>query len=160
MASQHCRLDHDHQHGTEYEYRHGCRCDDCRAWRAADYAETADFYKRRRHMNGADVHVNAVGTIRRLRALACLGWSAAELAKRTGYSEIHISRTRRGINGDNVTVGFATTIRRIYDELSMTKRDTHHGRKTMAVARKNGWLPPLAWDAIDDPQERPQGIAA
>src|SRR5690606_34292809 len=118
----------------------------CVAWRREDYAKTADYYKKQRQLRGQDVFVPAAPTIRRLRALACLGWSASEISERSGYSEIHISRTRRGVNGDAVRVSLHTKIRQIYDELSMTKRDTHHGRKTMAIARKNGWKPPLAYD--------------
>lgn len=148
-----------HSHAEVCYSRHGCRCGQCKQWRRDSYAETADFYKQKRHMAGHDVCVPAWPTIRRLRALACLGWSSAQIADRIGFSEIHVSRTRRGVNGDDVRVSFATAVDKTYRALCMQKRDTHHGRKTMTIARKNGWLPPLAYDDIDNPHEQPKGAA-
>ena len=153
-------IDPNHPHGDDYWYRRGCRCRECSQWRRDDYRKTADFYKARRAIQGVNVYVPATGTIRRLRALACMGWSAQQIADRTGYSEIHISRTRRGVNGDDVTMKFHHDVKRIYDELEATRNDTWHGRKSMAVARRNGWAPPHAWDDIDNRYERPKGVAA
>lgn len=136
-------INQDHPHGTDYWYRRGCKCTSCSDWRHTNYEATSGFYKTKRAMAGKDVFVPAAPSVRRLRALARIGWSANCIATRTGFSEIHVSRTRRGVNGPGVRVSFDQAIRAVYDELSMTVRDTHHGRKTMTVARRNKWLAPL-----------------
>ena len=45
-------------HGTQHAYRRrGCRCDECRAWKAADMAA----YRRRRQYAAAERAANIVG---------------------------------------------------------------------------------------------------
>lgn len=142
-------VDESRPHGTDYWYRRGCRCQLCDEWRRAEYRSSADFYKKQRAASGVDVLVPAAPTVRRLRALARIGWSAQAIADRTGMTEFHISRTRRGINGPDVLASTDRAVRDIYEVLSMTVNDTHHGRKAMSVAKKNGWLAPLDWEDIE-----------
>lgn len=147
MSSRSCSLDHDHPHGHWSCYSlGGCRCDDCRAWRSREYRSTSDFYKAQRALAGRDVYVSAAGSVRRLQALACLGWSARHVAERTGVTEHHLSRVRRGGAGGQVRASVAAAIREAYEQLSMTVRDSRDGRKVTAVARRHGWRPPLDWD--------------
>lgn len=95
----------------------------------------------------------AVGTIRRLEALLAIGWTHDEIHARIGLASRRIMRdqvtqvTRR--THDNVSA--------LFDELCMTLGPSEHNR---ARARRFGWLPPLAWDDLDDPDELPQGCAA
>jgi hypothetical protein len=135
-----------HPHNETCYSRHGCRDAKCLAWRREAYRQSADYERLTRRLQGRNVCVPAAPTARKLRALACIGWSAAEIAARTGFSEIHVSRVRRGITGETVSVQFEGAVRDVYEALSMTVRDTHHGRKTMSVARRNGWRAPLDWD--------------
>ncbi|QIK82425.1 hypothetical protein [Sanguibacter sp. HDW7] len=99
--------------------------------------------------------VPAVGTRRRLQALACLGWSVKALAE--AY-RVHYSLLDRAMRGDLTTARTARTVRGMYDDLSMRRRA---GGRPSAVARtlndaaRRGWAPPLAWDDIDDPTETP-----
>jgi cobalamin biosynthesis protein CbiG len=44
----------------------------------------------------------------------------------------------------------------LYDELSATPGPSEVAARH---ARERGWAPPLAWDDIDDPEDRPQGVA-
>lgn len=101
------------------------------------------------------------GTVRRLRALTALGWSAAELARRLGLTDEGVNLVLAGPS--TVRHSTRTAVARLYDELSMTlppDRD-RYGRgvatRTRARAAANGWVPPLAWEdgTIDDPEARP-----
>lgn len=132
------------RHGTYIAYqRDGCRC----------AAATADWRRyRKRWQAGHRRTVPAVGTARRLQALAAIGWSSSALAAHTGRPSPEIfSWLRRG--GGRVYRTTADWIAGVYDELCMTPRPC--GR-TRSHALRAGWAPPLAWDDIDDPGERPK----
>lgn len=101
-----------------------------------------------------------VGTMRRLQALACLGWSTDALGARIGMPG-GLNELRNGSR-----YPLASTKARIvalYDELWDQPRpatDAHTKRAvTMQkrLAAENGWMPPMAWDddTIDDPDARP-----
>jgi DNA-binding CsgD family transcriptional regulator len=99
--------------------------------------------------------LDATGAQRRVRALACLGWTRAQIAEAAGLHEDGIGDVMAG----QVTVVYRATdqgIRRAYDALSMKHGPSVHARRRAAAA---GWAPPLAWDdnAIDDPTAQPQG---
>jgi hypothetical protein len=53
----------------------------------------------------------------------------------------------------------------VYERLSMTlppettTAEKCDATRSRGIARRNGWLPPLAWNNIDDPSERPDGWA-
>lgn len=89
-----------------------------------------------------------------------LGWSSHAIAVEAGLA--HRNHVWRIINGQKgkptVWIQQATDqwVRDVYDRLSMTLPTTHFANRTRAHAEKMGWPPPLAWDDIDDPNERPQ----
>lgn len=95
---------------------------------------------------------NSTGTARRLQALQYNGWDQAALAQKLGCQRGHIwklSHERR-----NVTVALANRVRDLYDHLWDKHPAPSKGSNlAKTIARRNGWLPPLAWDEdlIDDP---------
>lgn len=100
--------------------------------------------------------VDARGATRRLHALAALGWSAAELARRLGKGEHNMQRIA---NATKLTAATVRQIEALYDEL-WDKRplaDTPTRRamiaRTIARAQRNGWVAPLAWDDIDNDEQ-------
>lgn len=101
----------------------------------------------------------AIGSQRRLQALACLGWPTNRVAKRIGTTQSHLS----GISHrKRITAGMARSIAAVYDELSMTPApDGPYARRLRNHADSKGWAPPLAWDddTIDNPKAKPQGHA-
>jgi hypothetical protein len=102
--------------------------------------------------------VSAIGICRRLQALACLGWSTADISARTGFHRTNVSEIRLSPSQYNplVTVQRVT---KVYDELHMTPApNTQGSRNTRRIAEQNGWVPPFAWDVIDDPDETPKGV--
>lgn len=95
--------------------------------------------------------VDATPLTRRVRALATLGWRTQDIADAAGLDQHVIGdlsrHGRRAAQRDT-----AAAIKAVYERLCMTPGPSPKGR-ARAVAK--GWLPPLAWDDIDDLNERP-----
>lgn len=101
--------------------------------------------------------VSAVGTQRRLQALAADGWTASEISRRTNVSlsNLHLVRSGslaqvRGSTRDRVAKFFATA----------SPAQVPHGIarwRALADARRNEWPRPAAWEGvdIDDPDATP-----
>ncbi|MFF2621214.1 hypothetical protein [Oerskovia jenensis] len=108
--------------------------------------------------------VDGTGTIRRLRALAALGWSLTDIGTRMSWSKAAVSYLR-GRNR-RVLRSTAVIVAEIYDELSMslpspsTPTERADVARTRLHAARAGWAPPLAWTDIDDPDEVPDLGAA
>lgn len=138
----------DCRHGTDAGYAAGCKCAPCRA-----------AHSRQRNLNrlypAARSAVPAIGTHRRIEALACLGWSASELSGRLGR---HRSYLRKALDRNTLERPTVLLVAQIYDALSMTiHKDTPASRRTSAAALARGAVPPLGWVNIDDPDENPTG---
>ncbi|TMR92858.1 hypothetical protein [Nonomuraea basaltis] len=103
--------------------------------------------------------VNAVGSMRRLRALSVAGWSVRQVAGRSGANWVGLKILRRG-ERTTVLLRTARLIRDAYEE--MIQLDPHDHMRASALtmcrteAAANGWHPPTAWaDDIDDPDVKP-----
>ena len=100
----------------------------------------------------AQGRVNGRGTRRRLQALAAIGWNHHEIARRLGYPRWKVNKA---LEGAYVDLRVHDDIAALYDELWDQQPPTHTraqrvGRSyALTVARRHGWLPPLAWDDID-----------
>ena len=110
-----------------------------------------------------------IGTIRRLQALAAIGWTQTQIAAELGVGRQHVSGAMLG----RVEIGRHTgshvgragdrrdvlhgeaLVRDLFESL----RDGPDHRHQMCgwLAKVNGWNPPAAWDEcdIDDPTARP-----
>lgn len=104
--------------------------------------------------------ITDLGVRRRAQALAVLGWTSRQIAKVAG---IHNEYVRNAQNRDERCYMHQATrdgIVAAYDALHMTPAP--QDKWTKGVRRRalaKGWAPPLAWDNIDDPNARPQGVA-
>lgn len=134
--------------GTDAGYNAGCKCRRCKDAHAANH--------RRLRTKTTPGVVDATGTRRRIEALACLGWSTAELSRRIGRTRSYLSKTA---HRTTVHPSTAAAVARLYDELCMTWCTTPTAARTAAEARAKGWAPPLAWDegSLDDPTATPHG---
>jgi hypothetical protein len=101
-------------------------------------------------------YIDPTGTVRRIRALYALGWSGSEIGKRIGRSE---EWTRHIESRTAVSTKTALTVADLYERLCMTIPDSPYAERVRDMARARGCLPPLAWDNIDDPNERPRVVA-
>jgi DNA-binding phage protein len=108
---------------------------------------------------GAYGTVSAVGTARRMQALAALGWSSRAIAIATGIPDSNVRRIRRHAI-PTVSATTAAAVRSLYDHASM-RPPTCPDLRLLNLARRNGWAPPLAWDddlgphGIDNPDATP-----
>lgn len=88
--------------------------------------------------------IDAAGTRRRIQALACLGWSLGEQARRLGWTTQNYSALQ---TRTQVIARTARLVRDLYDELAMTPAaDTPGATRARNAAANKGHLPPLAWD--------------
>lgn len=97
---------------------------------------------------------------RQLQALACLGWTSAQLARYVSHSPQTIARVRSGNQRGRALLW--TEVDGLYRRLSMRLAPpTPPGSKLRKAAQRAGWAPPLAWDegTMGDPNARPSGIA-
>jgi len=110
--------------------------------------------------------MSRIGTVRRLQALAAIGWTQTQIAGALGTTRQHVNKAMSG----HVEIGrrpgptYSATgevlrgealVHDLYESL----RDGPDHRHQMCgwLAKVNGWNPPAAWDEcdIDDPTARP-----
>lgn len=138
-----------HAHGTPEAYvQDGCGCTHCRAAKAR---QNADHLKRV-YLTGGPMCVDSTGTVRRIRALMRLGWTAAAIAEAGAVSSARAVQLlpRR----TKVLRETADGVAAAYDRLSMRVGPSGTTRRR---AERAGWPPPLAWadESIDDPAAVP-----
>lgn len=101
-----------------------------------------------------------IGTRRRLQALIANGWTAGALARHLGKTKQHIHYLMQPTASGIVRQHVANEIRNLYQKLA-TRRPEDDGvtpryaAQARALAARNGWHGPLAWDDIDNPDAVP-----
>lgn len=154
-ATKTCPVDHRHSESGNCYNRHGCRCEPCRSTRQA-YRSRGDWEMN--HLRGRDVQVAALGTQRRLQGLAYMGWSMAEIASRIDSHARPLMNIRAGAR-KRVRLSTHRRVAGVFRELAATEAPGHSGDITRGFARVAGFVPPFAWDDIDDAAEQPKGLA-
>lgn len=101
--------------------------------------------------NGQPALVPALGSQRRIRALAAIGWPFAQISAELGRKATHESIATL-LRQAWVQRETANRIDAVYRRLCMTPGPNPTVAKR---AQLNHWAPPLAWDDIDDPDEEP-----
>lgn len=159
MSAFTCPADHPHGDNATCYASHGCRCLDCREWNAG-----YQFMRRRKRSMGRSMPntlIDSAPIARRLQALACLGWTFDDVGRRAG-----VTKTYEITHRPTIRRSTAEAIARVYDELSMrippqtTRVQRSTVARTKAWAARNGWLPPLAYDDIDNPETTTERTAA
>lgn len=120
-------------------------------------------YRKRVYLQREPAMVDAIGTRRRLQALMAAGWSGPELSRRVGRSR---SWAGDSMVNRKVTRVKRELVKRLYDELwdktppMETSMQRHDAAYAQMAARRNGWLPPAAWDddSIDDRNAAPARV--
>lgn len=105
----------------------------------------------------ATIYIDATGTIRRIRALMAVGYSARAIADAADTTEARVQKIASGVQ-PTVRAGLAQRVALAYKRLAF--RPTPVNRFTARArnrAASNGWPGPLAWnDDIDDPKAVPE----
>jgi transcriptional regulator with XRE-family HTH domain len=100
--------------------------------------------------------VPALGSMRRVQALAVMGWPVSHTGAAAGIRGTLVNELVAG-RRKRVPLREAQEIARVFRERCMTPGPS---KKARTCALRNGWASPLAWDDIDNPDERPLGVAA
>lgn len=137
----------DPRHGKNTGYLAGCRQQCCR-----DAAARKEKARRLDQLRGLDRTVPVLGAERRVHALQALGWPPRMLSAHIGMSEDWLHATIRTKSGRIYRHNFNRIVA-LYDEFSMKIGPSDITRRRAQLA---GWAPPLAWDDIDDKDERPK----
>lgn len=101
---------------------------------------------------GARQSVPGRGTHRRVQALVARGWSLSKVARELGWTvENFHGMMRRDMVGAATHRAVADLYERLWDvePPRATHRDKIAYTRALNFAKRNGWLPPLAWDDID-----------
>lgn len=96
--------------------------------------------------------IDPTGTIRRIQALAAIGWPLGWIGEQAGRSPSYIFK---------ILAGRVPTIPRdAARRFAIVYRSYSHrpgpSEFTRSIARRNNWHGPMAWDNIDDPHEQPE----
>lgn len=144
---------------TPDDERHGTYAGAAQHWKAGEALcdPCAVAASRRRKLNrvlrqqGRAKWVPSTGTVRRLRALRCLGWTIADIARATGVP----AKTLRNPchRGQYVHRDTFTAVTVLYEQWCMTRPVGGYHERARRYAARMGWAPPLAYDDIDtDPE--------
>jgi hypothetical protein len=118
-------------------------------------ARTNKEYRKDRRVNGVRL-LDITGTHRRLQALVALGWSLPRLEEAGGFRPWAL---RDVMKKRRVTRETAERVDALYREYRdrlpapATTFEKQSVARSLTTAKRNGWLPPKAWDDdnIDDP---------
>lgn len=109
--------------------------------------------------------MSTLGTIRRIQALATMGWSVRAISRESG---LHHGTLYKVMARDTTRISLAQDVADAYRRLSQLSPPdgTPHERKsiteTKRLAERNGWKSPMHWDTrtIDLPPGRAPGTGA
>lgn len=134
------------RHGTRAAYHKGCRCPHAREDRRI-------YDKRLREARQPAGYVDATGARRRLQALNAIGWTFEDLAPRLHTKPSHLRAIARG--AESAQKLYRTTADRITDLYRQLAGVPGPSQISRSRAAAKGWLSPVWWDNIDDPDEQP-----
>jgi hypothetical protein len=100
---------------------------------------------------GENPRVDPTGTIRRIQALAVIGWPVVWVAEQAGYAPSYLFNIMAG-RVSTVPRDVARRLAAVYREYSHRPGPSEFARSS---ARRNNWHGPAAWDEIDNPDEQP-----
>lgn len=98
--------------------------------------------------------VDGAGTRRRIEALALLGWTRKEIARRAELS----ASTLRPVNlRRKVYASTASAVSKVYNELRMSPQRGWQADRIIGISRRLGYVPGWAWkpEALDNPRAQP-----
>lgn len=91
---------------------------------------------------------------RKLRALVAIGWTQRQLAIKLGMEKNHTNSIISDCSKSSQSILYDTKIKidNLYKQLCMVPGPSDKARKHAQLKK---WLPPLAWEDIEDLSERP-----
>ncbi|RNL66274.1 hypothetical protein EFK50_01205 [Nocardioides marmoriginsengisoli] len=142
----------DPRHGTNAGYLRHVETDRnyCEPCREAHAIYRRSLWRRRYVLGVTSLYIDSTGTRRRIQALQALGWRYTDIDTTAGVTD---GWSSSAVRGTRVNITQATKLAEAYEKLCMHLGPSGRCR-TWAI--RKGWLTPLAWDDIDDPNEKPR----
>jgi len=139
-------------HDTYSAHRYGCRSGKAR--------EGHRLYKKRlREGRNQPRLVDSTGIARRIEACHLMGWSGVQIGQQLGVTGWAINRLRRRIRPKVTTSGHAR-MAPVLERLALSNPPvSSQSTRIRNWARREKFVPLLAWDDIDDPHAHPSGVA-
>lgn len=111
------------------------------------------------HDMGNTRRVPAWPVRRRLQALMAIGYTTLQLAEATGFQDSWIQHIASSERYTSVLRERDAKVREVYRMyyLQPCHNDNWIARRTRANSVKRGFIPPLAWNDIDDLNDVPEG---
>lgn len=103
---------------------------------------------------GPSALVDGLGTVRRIQALAAIGWTLTATAAALGWTLQNLGTL---LGQAKVTRRTADAVAALYEQRSGTPGPSRAARQ---LAARRGWVPPLAWNDIDDTDDKVRGVAS
>lgn len=143
----------DSRHGTNAGYINGCR-DECCRTAHADYKRGL---RTKLYLARGPMLIDATGTRRRLEGLAAIGWTFEGVDRAINRARGFTSRVHRGIvlRDAKIHRDTAALFAAEFERLCMTVPTGRMATRQRNLSVKKGWLPPLTWNDLDDPNELP-----
>lgn len=137
-----------HKHGTVDAYtRDRCRCDECGA---VQREALRRYRKLKAYGRWPEQWCEPHRITRRLQALAALGYNDQRLARELDVDGAWVRRVLLGETGDVARLATLRKVSEVYDRLSGTPAQGRWVNYAKRRAARHGWVPPLAWDDIDN----------
>lgn len=95
---------------------------------------------------------DSIPTTRKIQALVAIGWPKPTIAAMVGVTQATINSIAKG-KRKTTWHPVAVKVDEVFRQLRMTAGPSDAARQAAAA---NRWLPPLAWDDIDDVKEKPK----
>lgn len=153
-----CPADHTHGATSTCYLNHKCGCKGCLTART-EYQYWARGLRRAGRTDVFDSIVDGRGVRRRIQALMALGYSAHRIGQRL---DVTADAVLNWLDVDRVRKSTLARIDAVYEQLAgrIPPMDTPGNRasahRTRNLAARRGYLPPLAWDDIDEDESAPQ----
>lgn len=146
----------DPRHGTNAGYiAHALGDRDyCAPCRAAHVRKRKETHLK--HLRGQRAKVDPTGTVRRVQALLALGHTHPEISAASGGAKNISKNVILARRYTHMHVDVVAAIEQAYRKLSMVVPTGWRAEEARRRAAARGYLPPLVWDNIDDPNERPR----
>jgi len=101
-------------------------------------------------------YVPAYPTVRRMQALSRIGWTNGAILAELQAEGLEIRQVKTWYQlADHILIENHRAMERVYDRLSLTQGPSNRGA---TIAKNKGWAPPMSWDNLLDPFERPKGL--
>lgn len=108
-----------------------------------------EYHRIRDAEAGRPRRMSSAATVRRVRAMAHYGWSAADIARDIGMTQQNFSKS---LSRQIIYRSTHDKVKAWYEahEMTLPEKMTPQRTRTQRAAQRAGWPPPLAWEDVEN----------